>query len=1403
MRSRQSKHVSGQQTSTRHSANQSTANRKLASRPRHAMRSLRFEEFEPRYLMATQWIAQGPFGASNGQVEGIVNKPVTGAVHVVVAHPTNPDIIWIGGTNGGIWRTTNATSANPQWTPVFDNQSSLSIGAIALDQADANVQTLYAGNGRYSSFARLGGTRNGVYKSIDGGQSWQTVPGNSLMVGKNVSGIAANGNNVVVSVNTADAFNNGNIGIFRSTNGGTSFTQVSGGAGTGLPTGSAFDLFVDPTNANTLYTSIAFASGGLQGIYKSIDGGATWARVSNPTMNNLVVANTSNIEIAVGRQDNVYVAILNAGNLAGLFRSGNGGQTWTALDRPATNENGIDVGLNPSGGKGPTSGTPEEIAGGQGSIHFSMAVDPNNANIVYVGGDRQPRSNGDAGTFPNSIGAQDFSGRLFRGDATRPVGQQFVHLTHRNNLGAAGGGTASNTSPHADSRDMIVDAAGNLLEVDDGGVYRRTLPNSNQGDWFSLIGSLTTTEMHDVAYDSISNTIMSGNQDTGTTFQSTAGAAFWTSISTGDGGDVAVDDISLAAQGRSIRYSSFQNLGGFRRTTFDAAGAVVATAFPARTVTTGAALTPAFRTPVVVNSINGNRLIIQASNSVYESLNQGNTLVEVGPGLGVLGQLENDALAYGGVLNGVPNPDVLWVGSGSNVFLRSTAAGALTQVASDPTGLLVRDLAIDPEAWTTAVIVTATEVLITVNSGQSWTNISGDLSSQTIDFHSVVMVGGAIPSIVVGSNRGVYFSRLDNLGFWDPLGTQFPNSTVFELDYDANDDVLIAGTLGRGAWLMPSVSIELRPQGGTEDFGDAPNSYGTRLSANGPRHLDGGPTIGTVRDLESNAIPSPLANSDDLSGADDEDGVSFDGEAMRGVVWPITVLAPQGGVLNGWIDFNRNGAFDTSERVFADRILSVGANALGVNVPIAASQGTTFARFRITSAANMATTPKGFASDGEVEDYSVRIRSKPPTYIGEVINGSFTNTNRSGLGTLQLKFDQLVVLANKTDLVLKNRTTNRTVNLSTATLLGNGTSQLTWKMPTGVVLENGRYTFELPRTSVTDANGENLAFNVAGTFAIQRGDVTGDTRVNQQDITIANGNIASNLTTPYRPGDANGDGRVTPADSTLIASLFNANGLAPMGLDFGDIIDTGTGFATSLAKNGARHAVVAGPRLGNLIDAETDALMNTAATGDGADEDGVTFPALTAGSAATINVRVTGAAGFLNSWIDFNGDGDWKDAGEQWLVDRAVVVGVNAIPVTLPTGTLSGIFARFRITSLAGYARTDGFAADGEVEDYRLTVAAAALGRAMGVSPGTTTHMVGTAPSLVPVAGRLISDAISPPLLPIAWKDRSSSQIAETQADVDLLKWLKEAGDRETENEPTEPLVGLARVPGWKGDVSA
>lgn len=721
------------------------------------------------------WALQGPGPSHNGQLEGIPNRPVTGAINALAAHPTNPDILYLGAVNGGLWRTTNATAASPVWTPLTDTFGSLSIGrdALRFDPTDATNNTLVAGGGRSSSFSSLGGARIGMLRTANGGTTWTVLSG---MAGRNVVGVAARGAVLMGAVNNFNGVADvNNIGIYRSTDTGATFTRVNGTGG--LPLGRSLFLAGDPSNNAILYTSVTLA-GAANGIYKTTDTGVNWVRVSDAVMNAQLTDGTANVNISVGSVDNVYVAICTGGSVSGIFRSGNGGGTWTSLTLPA----------------------PTIHPGGQASIHLSFVASRANPNVVYIGGDRQNSP------FPNDVGAVDFSGRLFRIDASLPPANQAQHLTHSNALGQPGGGTANTSAPHADSRVMVIDANGDVIEGDDGGVYRRTIPGNNTGIWVSLIGNLVSTEFHGIAFDTNTNTVFGGTQDNGTPQQQIPDDQVWASISTADGGDVSVDDISTP--GQSTRYSSFQFLGQFRRRIYNSANVLQATQVPTLTVVSGAPFTTQFYTPVKVNDIAGARLILGGGNGAYESTNRGDTLTQIG----TAGAVARNAIAYGGRRLGVDNPDVVYVGVGAQIWLRTTGSGSLTQSTTYPGGGTVVGIGMNPEDWQEVVVANAAGLVHrTTDAGATWSNITSNLPALNPGLlRSAAFVPAKPYAAIVGTDLGVYALVLSTTT-WDLLGTGLPNAPVFELDYDIGRDKLTAGLLGRGSWtLTPVVPVELQ-----------------------------------------------------------------------------------------------------------------------------------------------------------------------------------------------------------------------------------------------------------------------------------------------------------------------------------------------------------------------------------------------------------------------------------------------------------------------------------------------------------------------------------------------------------------------------------------------------------------
>jgi hypothetical protein len=696
--------------------------------------------------IAGVWTTLGPAPAINAQVAVPPDNRVCGAIQTVAAHPINPNILYVGTVNGGIWRTFDATAANPTWTPLTDTLPSLSIGALELDPTDATHQTLIAANGRVSSFRGIGGLDSAVLRSTDGGNTWAVLL-DSPLHDYNFTSVAARGNILMAASDSTVGL--GGDALLRSADGGVSFQVVSGATGSGLREGPVSDLVGDPGNANRFYASVVSGFANEAGVFRSDDAGATWHDVSSGIAG--LGFFTTKIEMAVhnsGTGNAVYVGVINGGffafdTLQHVLRSADQGASWTAMDVPA---------VHPAG---------------QGSLHFSIVADPTSPNIVYIGGD---------------------IGGLFRGDASLPAGSQFTTITDAN----AGG-----TSPHVDSREMVFDPNGNIIETDDGGIYRRTNPRSSAGTWSSVVGNLAVIEAHDLAYDSVANVAMLGAQDNGTLIQSAPGSLVWTWVLPGgDGGDVAIDDTSTA--GYSIRYGSAQNLIGFFRRTYDTANHLVSSDSPSLTVLAGGpTIVPQFVTPIKLNKVNPARLVIGAANTVYESLDQGNTVTALLTASG--SSTRATALAYGGWVGGVPNPDVLYL-AGAVVFLRTTAGGA---VAETPSRLVAadsfRDIVLDTGDWHRAFVIDGVHVYFTPDAGNTWTVITGNLpftSPRSLEFFRL----GDRDCVAVATDSGVYCSFVDDLGNWAKVGTGLPNAPVFDLAFKATDNLLVAATLGRSAW---------------------------------------------------------------------------------------------------------------------------------------------------------------------------------------------------------------------------------------------------------------------------------------------------------------------------------------------------------------------------------------------------------------------------------------------------------------------------------------------------------------------------------------------------------------------------------------------------------------------------
>ncbi len=283
-----------------------------------------------------------------------------GRTVAAVGVPQRPGTFYIGVNNGGVWKTTDYGRV---WTPVFDDQPTGSIGAIAV--APSNPDVIYVGSGEGLQRPDLS-TGDGIYKSTDGGKTWSHL---GLRDGQQIPMIAVDPNDpdrLFVGVLGHPYGPNEQRGIFRSTDGGRTFEKVlyrdedTGG----------MDVLIDPFDPNTVYAVLwaarqapwevggSWTESSKNGLFKSTDGGTTWRRVEE----GLPGAPEHLGRIGIGAAPSargVLYAVVGDDEKGGLYRSDDGAESWTLVN------------------------TDRRIWGRDGDFN-EVRVDPKNADIVYV-----------------------------------------------------------------------------------------------------------------------------------------------------------------------------------------------------------------------------------------------------------------------------------------------------------------------------------------------------------------------------------------------------------------------------------------------------------------------------------------------------------------------------------------------------------------------------------------------------------------------------------------------------------------------------------------------------------------------------------------------------------------------------------------------------------------------------------------------------------------------------------------------------------------------------------------------------------------------------------------------------------------------------------------------------------
>ena len=283
--------------------------------------------------------------------------PFRGGRAVAVAGiPGNPTTFYFGAVNGGIWQTTDAGNV---WKPIFDGQHIASIGALAVAPSDPKV--LYAGTGESDIRSDLS-SGDGVYKSTNGGQTWANV---GLRDSGQISRIVVDPHdaNVVFVAVLGHAYGpNTERGVYKSTDGGASWNKVLDSG----PEIGAADLAIATENPNILFATMwrarrppwstyAPLGGPGSGLFRSQDGGRTWTHLAGA---GLPEGDWGRSGVAVSPSGKRVYAVIDA-KPAGLYRSDDGGNTWALhnSDRRLTSR----------------------------SWYFSsITIDPQNPDVIYV-----------------------------------------------------------------------------------------------------------------------------------------------------------------------------------------------------------------------------------------------------------------------------------------------------------------------------------------------------------------------------------------------------------------------------------------------------------------------------------------------------------------------------------------------------------------------------------------------------------------------------------------------------------------------------------------------------------------------------------------------------------------------------------------------------------------------------------------------------------------------------------------------------------------------------------------------------------------------------------------------------------------------------------------------------------
>jgi hypothetical protein len=663
---------------------------------------------------SSAWSSIGPAPISTG----VTGSETAGRINSIAIDPKNSQTLYIGAATGGVWKSTNGGAS---WTPLTDNECGLAMGSVAIDPV--NPQILYAGTGEenFSSDSYQG---CGVLRSTNGGTTWTQLGATTFVT---ASGTASRIAKVVIDFASAGSTSStillvaSQTGLWKSDNSGSTWTLSLAGIIT--------DLVADPTTAGTYTAAIGSVNGGTaNGIYRSTDFGVSWNKLSG----GLPTSSVGRIALGMSpTTPNIMYASVqttSSNTLLGIWKTLDGGTSWNKLT--ATNAS----------------------CSSQCWYDMALAVDPAQPDHVVFGGISLYHSTDGGTTF-------------------RTMGSGVVHVDH-----------------HVFVFDPTTPTT--MYSGNDGGIFRST---DGGATWVSLNTNLALTQFYPgiSVHPTDASIIVGGAQDNGT--MQWNGSSKWPTLFGGDGGFTAVNH---RTGGSTFVTCQWPTCVPLRR---DGAGTFLTKGTGLNSGDRGA-----FIPPMVMDPVNPTVLYF-GTYRLYRTSNSGDLWTPIS------GDLTNGTGTIRTIAVAPSDTTTVYVGASDGAVQVTTDLGATwTNISAGLPLKSVTYIAVDPRDPRTAYVTVSGfgtgHVWKTTNRGASWTDISFDLPN--VPVNTIVLQKGS-RELDIGTDIGV-FALPDGVTSWQPLAAGLPNTVIHDLVYDGPRGRLVAATHGRGMFTLAVAPAVLR-----------------------------------------------------------------------------------------------------------------------------------------------------------------------------------------------------------------------------------------------------------------------------------------------------------------------------------------------------------------------------------------------------------------------------------------------------------------------------------------------------------------------------------------------------------------------------------------------------------------